>query len=94
MRVLTLGRLTVDALVERAGPTRPTWLLPGATPETVERHRDWLAPRFLDAEGRFVQSIHTFVVRAPGLTLLVDTCVGNDKDRGGRKPFHMMRWTW
>jgi glyoxylase-like metal-dependent hydrolase (beta-lactamase superfamily II) len=31
------------------------------------------------------------VVRAPGLTLLVDTCVGNDKDRGGRKPFHMMR---
>jgi glyoxylase-like metal-dependent hydrolase (beta-lactamase superfamily II) len=25
------------------------------------------------------------------LTALVDTCVGNDKDRGGRAPFHMMR---
>jgi glyoxylase-like metal-dependent hydrolase (beta-lactamase superfamily II) len=38
-----------------------------------------------------LQSIHAFVVRAPGLTVLIDTCVGNDKDRGGRAPFHMMR---
>jgi glyoxylase-like metal-dependent hydrolase (beta-lactamase superfamily II) len=88
---VTLGPLSVTTVVERAGPTRPTWLLPDATPEAVERHRAWLAPHFLDDKGRFLQSIHTFVVRAPGLTLLVDTCVGNDKDRGGRQPFHMMR---
>ncbi|PYN05883.1 MAG: hypothetical protein DME02_18035 [Candidatus Rokuibacteriota bacterium] len=94
MRALSLGRLRVDAVVERAGPTRPTWLLPDATPEAVERHRAWLAPHFLDDKGRFLQSIHTFVVRAPGLTVLVDTCVGNDKDRGGRQPFHMMRTTF
>jgi glyoxylase-like metal-dependent hydrolase (beta-lactamase superfamily II) len=91
MNTLTLGRLTVSAVVERAGPTRPTWLLPDATPEALEKHREWLAPHFLDEKGRFLQSIHTFVVRAPELTLLVDTCVGNDKDRGGRQPFHMMR---
>src|SRR5438067_13746073 len=94
MRALSLGRLRVDAVVERAGSTRPTWLLPDATPEPVERHRAWLAPHFLDDKGRFLQSIHTFVVRSPGLTVLVDTCVGNDKDRGGRQPFHMMRTTF
>jgi glyoxylase-like metal-dependent hydrolase (beta-lactamase superfamily II) len=81
----------VSAIVERAGPTRPTWLLPDALPDAVERHRDWLAPHFLDADGRFLQSIHTFVIQAPDLTVLVDTCVGNDKDRGGQRPFHMMR---
>jgi glyoxylase-like metal-dependent hydrolase (beta-lactamase superfamily II) len=91
MNDLTLGRLRVSAVVERAGPTRPTWLLPDATPEALERHREWLAPHFLDDRGRLLQSIHTFVVRAPGLTALVDTCVGNDKDRGGQAPFHMMR---
>jgi glyoxylase-like metal-dependent hydrolase (beta-lactamase superfamily II) len=90
MRDIALGRLRVSAVVERAGPTPPTWLLPEATAAAVERHRDWLAPHFLDERGRFLQSIHTFAVRLPGLTLLVDTCVGNDKDRGGRKPFHMM----
>src|SRR5216117_2002363 len=94
MRALSLGRLRIDAVVERAGPTRPTWLLPDAVPEAVERHRAWLAPHFLDDKGRFLQSIHTFVVRSPGLTVLVDTCVGNDKDRGGRQPFHMMRTTF
>jgi len=91
---LTVGRVRVDAVVERAGPTPPTWLLPDAVPEAVERHRAWLAPHFLDDRGRFRQSIHTFVVQAPGLVALVDTCVGNDKDRGGRKPFHMMRTTF
>jgi glyoxylase-like metal-dependent hydrolase (beta-lactamase superfamily II) len=94
MRPLRLGRLRVSAVVERAGPTRPTWLLPDATPEAVERHRGWLAPHFLDDKGRFLQSIHTFVVQAPGMTALVDTCVGNDKDRGGRAPFHMLRTTF
>lgn len=91
MHALALGRLRVTTVIERAGPTRPTWLLPDAVPEAVERHRSWLAPHFLDDKGRFLQSIHTFVVQAPGLTMLVDTCVGNDKDRGGRQPFHMMR---
>src|SRR5213075_2477951 len=94
MRALTLGRLRVSAVVERAGPTRPTWLLPDATPEAVERHREWLAPHFMDDKGRFLQSIHAFVIQAPGFTALVDTCVGNDKDRGGRAPFHMMRTTF
>ena len=91
---LTVGRFRVAAVVERAGPTRPTWLLPDAVPEAVERHRDWLAPHFLDDKGHFLQSIHTFVLQAPGLTALIDTCVGNDKDRGGRRPFHMMRTTF
>jgi glyoxylase-like metal-dependent hydrolase (beta-lactamase superfamily II) len=94
MQPLTLGRLRISAVVERAGPTRPTWLLPDATPEAVERHREWLAPHFIDDEGRFLQSIHAFVIQAPGFTALVDTCVGNDKDRGGRAPFHMMQTTF
>ena len=89
--MITLGRLRIARVVERAGPTRPTWLLPAAVPEAVERHREWLAPHFLDDKGRFLQSIHAFVVQAPGVTALVDTCVGNDKDRGGRAPFHMLQ---
>jgi glyoxylase-like metal-dependent hydrolase (beta-lactamase superfamily II) len=90
MNSLSIGRLRVNAVVERAGPTPLSWLLPAVTPGALERHREWLAPHFLDPKGRLLQSIHTFVIRAPGLTVLVDTCVGNDKDRGGRQPFHMM----
>jgi glyoxylase-like metal-dependent hydrolase (beta-lactamase superfamily II) len=91
MRDLEVGRLRIGAVVETAGPTRPTWLFPSATPEALDVHRAWLAPHFLDAEGRLLQSVHTFVVKTPDLTVLVDTCIGNDKDRGGRRPFHMLR---
>ena len=94
MNPMTVGRLRISAVVERAGPTLPTWLLPDAAPEAVERHRGRLAPHFLDDKGRFLRSIHSFVVQAPGLTALVDTCVGNDKGRGGRQPFPMMRTTF
>jgi glyoxylase-like metal-dependent hydrolase (beta-lactamase superfamily II) len=94
MQTLSIGRMNVSAIVERAGPTRPTWLLPDATPEALAPHRSWLSPHFIDESGRFLQSIHTFVVRTPELTILVDTCVGNDKDRGGRQPFHMMHTTF
>ena len=94
MNPVALGRVRVEAVVETAGPTRPTWLFPAATPEALEPHRAWLAPHFVDAEGRLRQSVHTFVVKAPDLTVLVDTCIGNDKDRGGRRPFHMLRTTF
>ena len=82
MKPVEIGRVRVDNVVEWYGPTRPTWLLPDVTRETVAGHRDWLAPHFLDERGRFLMSIHSFIVRAPGLTVLVDTCVGNDKPRG------------
>src|SRR4029453_13855039 len=86
---VSIGRFRITSIVERSGPTRPTWLLPDATLETLERHRAWLAPHFLDEKGRFLQSVHTFVVRGPGLTVLVDTGIGNGKDRGGG-PFPML----
>ena len=91
MNPLAVGRFHVGAVVETTGPTRPTWLFPAATPEALAPHREWLAPHFLDADGRLLQSVHTFVVQTPDLTVLVDTCIGNDKDRGGRRPFHMLR---
>jgi glyoxylase-like metal-dependent hydrolase (beta-lactamase superfamily II) len=90
MDPMKIGRLRISRVVERAGPTRPTWLLPDATPDAVERHRGWLAPHFLDESGMFLQSVHSFVVEAPGLTLLVDTCIGNDKPRKQRH-WHMQR---
>jgi len=91
MLPLKIGRLTISAVVERSGPTRPSFLFPDAVPEAVERHRDWLAPHFMDERGRLLQSVHSFVVDAPGLRMLVDTCIGNDKPRARERHWHMQR---
>jgi glyoxylase-like metal-dependent hydrolase (beta-lactamase superfamily II) len=41
----------------------------------------WLYPHFVTPEGHLLLSIHALLVDAPGLKLVVDTCLGNDKPR-------------
>ena len=76
-----LGDVSITRVVEAEGPVPPTFLLPDAAPERLEAHAHWLRPRFVNANGRFMSSIHAFVVESSGLRIVVDTCVGNDKAR-------------
>jgi glyoxylase-like metal-dependent hydrolase (beta-lactamase superfamily II) len=55
--------------------------------EVLELHKHWLAPHFLAADGMLILSIHSYVVRTRHHTILVDTCVGNDKNR-----IHSRNW--
>jgi glyoxylase-like metal-dependent hydrolase (beta-lactamase superfamily II) len=52
-----------------------------ATPDAL-RTMPWLYPHFVSEDGALKLSIHALLVRAPGLNLVVDTCIGNDKPRG------------
>lgn len=57
-------------------------LLPAATPAEFARTRTSRDPRFVDvAAGTLIMSFHSLVVQTHHGTLLVDTCVGNHKDR-------------
>jgi glyoxylase-like metal-dependent hydrolase (beta-lactamase superfamily II) len=51
-----------------------------ATPEAL-RQMPWLYPQFVTEDGAMVLSIHALLVDAPGMKLVVDTCIGNDKAR-------------
>jgi glyoxylase-like metal-dependent hydrolase (beta-lactamase superfamily II) len=53
-----------------------------ATPEAL-RAMPWLYPNYVDEQDRLRLSIHALLVEAPGLRLVVDTCIGNDKVRPG-----------
>ena len=87
---LYFGDVAVTRVEELVLPTAMWWLLPDAPEDAVERHREWMAP-FVNERGHILQSIHTFVVKADGLTILVDTGVGNGKERDGGIPaFHML----
>lgn len=46
------------------------------------RASPWLYPNFVNEQDQMLLSIHALLVEAPGLRLVVDTCVGNDKPRG------------
>ena len=66
------------------------WILPDAKPEAVQAI-GWLVPDFADAEGKLRFSIHALVVETPTLTIVVDTCVGNDKERMPYRLWHQLQ---
>ena len=83
MQQLRFGDITVDRIVEAEGlGFPPEFLLPDSDIQAIRDYRDWLEPHFFDPEsGRFIQSVHCYVVRSPRHTVLIDTCVGNGKQR-------------
>ncbi len=74
-----VGDVRIRRYVELTTASLGPHLLPQATPDALAPY-PWLRP-FLDGQQRLILSMHSFVVETPGRTLLVDTCVGNDKER-------------
>lgn len=78
-----IGEVTVTRVVEMELPIpyHPEHtFLKQAEPEVLKT-MPWLYPHFATPEGALILSIHALLVEAPGLKLVVDTCVGNDKAR-------------
>ncbi|MFJ6464531.1 MBL fold metallo-hydrolase [Streptomyces sp. NPDC091387] len=77
----TVGGVTVHRIDEVALPlaTGP-WLLPDATPEMVTA-QDWLHPHFAGQDGILHIDSHSFAFVVNGLHVLVDTGIGNGKER-------------
>ncbi|MBL8550327.1 MAG: MBL fold metallo-hydrolase [Hyphomonadaceae bacterium] len=77
-----IGDVTITKIVESEEAAMDgAGLLIGASPEAV-RKIDWLRPRFANDEGHINFSMHAFVVETPTKRIVVDTCVGDDKERG------------
>jgi len=85
-----VGDVSITRVIEIENAFRGTWLLPDATPEAV-REVAWLRPLYAEEQGRLRMSAHSLVVRSGGLTILVDTGIGNDKDRPDVPGWHQRR---
>ncbi len=77
-----LGDITIHRIVEQQAAFAGLLdFLPDLTPELLAENRPWLATHAIDAEDRLVLCFQSFVVRTPHHTILVDSCIGNDKER-------------
>jgi glyoxylase-like metal-dependent hydrolase (beta-lactamase superfamily II) len=73
-----VGDVTVTKIVELEVTGGSRFILPDATREAILPIA-WLRPHFADDDGRLRMSIHAFVVETPTRRIVVDTCLGNDK---------------
>ena len=73
-----IGDVTVTKIVEMEVTGGSRFILPQATYEEI-LPISWLQPHFADERGRLKMSIHALVVENPERRIIVDTCLGNDK---------------
>jgi glyoxylase-like metal-dependent hydrolase (beta-lactamase superfamily II) len=79
-----IGDVTVTRVVEFESSvpySERDAFLRAAKPDALKA-MPWLYPNFVREDGSLVLSVHALLVDAPGMKLVVDTCVGNDKPRG------------
>lgn len=96
MRQQHIGELAIDTILEREPMVvRFADFLPASNPEAIAAERAWLEPRYARLDkGLGMLAFHSYLVRTPQHTILVDTCIGNDKQRGGVAEFHMQKTAW
>lgn len=83
MQTWQIGTSTVTRIEELSGPLfDPTTFFPDYDPEVIDKHHAWLFPNHMSASGdRIIASIHSWLIQTPHHNLLIDSCIGNDKDR-------------
>ena len=74
-----VGDVTITKITEIEYPEFSD-VIPAATPDVVKGIQ-WLFPHFVTPEGMLSLSIHSLIVDTPSAKLVVDTCIGNDRDR-------------
>ena len=82
--------MTIHRIVEQEqGLTPAVEFLPGLSRELLEENRSWLEPAALDPEtDKLVLCFQSYVVKTPHHTLLIDSCIGNDKIRPTREAWN------
>jgi glyoxylase-like metal-dependent hydrolase (beta-lactamase superfamily II) len=84
MEQIILGNVSITRVREYFGSVdmTPDAFLPESSKEVWEAGADWLVPHFLDSGTDMVNAaIQTWLLRSEGRTILVDTGVGNHKER-------------
>ena len=79
----TVGKVHIDIIVDDDDFELPlSQFLPGSDAQQLLQHRSLLEPDFLDFDQNIVKfAVQAFVVRANGRTVLIDTCIGEQKER-------------
>jgi len=93
MQLMRIGDFEIHRIAEYEGPfIAPETFFPDFDPEVLRSNPDHLGAKLIDAAtGNLLFSFHSFIVKTGHHTILIDSCLGNDKERPTRPQFHRLR---
>ncbi len=80
MNVWHIGDVKVSRIVELESVGGTRFILPDAAPDAVLPIK-WLYPHFMNEKGKLIMSVHALVIDTGSRRIIVDTCIGNEKER-------------
>jgi glyoxylase-like metal-dependent hydrolase (beta-lactamase superfamily II) len=85
------GDLTIHRVIEQETTFLPAVeMLPGLTPDLLAENRPWMREAgAIDAQDVLILCFQSYIVKTPHHTILVDSCIGNDKPRPLRPKWNM-----
>ena len=85
------GDLTIHRVIEQETSFLPALeMFPDLTGERLAENRSWLKQaKALDDDDTLILCFQSYIVRTPHHTILIDTCIGNDKPRPTRPKWDM-----
>jgi len=90
MSYCQIGDLRIMRALEMIMPFSRQTFFPQTTESDWAPHRHWLEPQALDPVTDELQfPMQSYVVRTSHHTILIDSCVGNDKERPNRPRWHL-----
>ncbi len=76
-----IGNVSITPVIELDLSVDESFSLPDATPENLAPDFDWLQPHFVEPDGKLKFRVQALLVESYGHKIIIDTCVGNDKQR-------------
>jgi glyoxylase-like metal-dependent hydrolase (beta-lactamase superfamily II) len=88
---LTAGDLTIHRLIEQETTFLPALdLFPGLTADVLAENRAWMKQaKAIDDNDVLILCFQSYIVKTPHHTILIDSCIGNDKPRPTRPKWNM-----
>ena len=86
-----VGDATIHRIIEQETTFLPALdMLPALTPDVLAENRSWMQETgALDSRDTLILAFQSYVVKTPHHTILIDSCIGNDKPRPQRTKWHM-----
>jgi glyoxylase-like metal-dependent hydrolase (beta-lactamase superfamily II) len=91
IKPISVGDITIHRVIEQEAPMFGAFeFFPTLTKEMVDENRCWLEPKYI-AGSKLVLCIQSYILRTPHRTIMIDTCIGNNKSRPAQPFWHMMK---
>jgi glyoxylase-like metal-dependent hydrolase (beta-lactamase superfamily II) len=86
-----VGDLTIHRVIEQETAFFPALdLFPKLTPELLAENRPWMKQAgAIDDSDTLILCFQSYIVTTPHHTILIDSCIGNDKPRPARPKWNM-----